>query len=234
LDSNDGIVLDKMNDIFGMDLGVANFTWTSLRTITSRITGTPWVLKQMPADEPQVPRVASYYPDVSINSDYGLMSFLATNEKVTPLHNIDTKQQGHVKTPKPPTKGPQRVENVKSITERNIHENFHKAKLVSLPALSMSTSVALDVTIENIWYDYQIFDMIYFHPWRPQSVTNYMEEIETIGGWYTITRIARYYQNNRAVTKLTISRDGMKGWDMGSWITGAAVSLIKDFVNAIS
>jgi hypothetical protein len=97
----------------------------------------------------------------------------------------------------------------------------------------MSTSVALDVTIENIWYDYQIFDMIYFHPWRPQSVSNYMEEIETIGGWYTITRIARYYQNNRAVTKLTISRDGMKGWDMGNWIAGAVGSLIKGVIDAI-
>ena len=95
---------------------------------------------------------------------------------------------------------------------------------------SLQNSVELDVIIENKWVEYELLRLIEFIPYRPTLPNLYEAESETLGGTYVITRISRFFANNRAGIKLTISRDGITG-ATGEGLVDSVISPFADVNN---
>lgn len=217
----------------GDDAGRGVFKIATIKSLMEQNGGTPrWYLEQHDAKETEPFNHASYYPEVSVNSDFGLMNNMITQTKTTPVHNVVEGKNGHVETPELKTAfvegslnlakdGPKLTEHqVALVDPENVHENYNKSRLVSVPRNSMINSVELDVVIENKWQDYRLFDLIHYKPWRPHIESLFQDESKALGGIYVITRIARYYDTNRAFIKVTISRDGMNGMSGGNLLGG--------------
>lgn len=173
-----------------------------------------------------LPNTAAYDPNYEIASDFGLLNNMVTNTKKTPIHSMNDGQAKEVVTPAitpvlingPLNKmkdAPIKTEFQQSIDTDNFHDNYSKARLVTVPQTAMLNSLELNITIENKWQDYLLLDLIHFTPWKPKA-SAMIAEMQSIGGIYSITRISRFYANNRAGIKITISRDGMNNMS-GSW-----------------
>lgn len=225
------------------DPGRGVFKIATIKSLMEQDGGTPrWYLEQHGANETEPPNHASYFPEVSVNSDFGLMNNMITQTKRTPVHNIVEGTEGHVETPELKTvfvegslnlakDGPKLVEHqVALVDPANVHENYNRSRLISVPRNSMVNSVELDVVIENKWQDYRLFDLIHYKPWRPHVESLFQDESKALGGIYVITRIARYYDTNRAFIKVTISRDGMNGMSGGNLLGG---NLLGGILNAL-
>jgi len=197
----------------------------------------PWRLEPYGTTEVR-PFSASYNPAIEVNSEFGLMNNMTTNKKVTPIHSITDGAAKKVETPelKPSLisgplnimkDAPIKYEVQLPIDTTNVSDNYSKSRLINLPKNAMINSVEIDVEIENKWMDYLLFDLVDFVPYDP-SVNMISGSLNsTLGGTYTITKISRYFANNRAVIKLTLSRDGMNG--MSGTLGWSGASLLNLF-----
>lgn len=181
----------------------------------------PWRLEPYGVKDIR-PFSASYNPSIQVNSEFGLMNNMTTNKKVTPIHSITDGAAKKVETPqlKPAlVSGPLNImkdapikyEVQLPIDTTNVSKNYSKSRLITLPKNAMINSVEIDVEIENKWMDYLLFDLVDFVPYAANVDMLSGTLNSTLGGTYTITKISRYFANNRAVIKLTLSRDGMNG-----------------------
>ncbi len=182
---------------------------------------TKWYLKQF-KDGDKVPlNTAAYEPDYTIVSDFGLLNNMVTNTKITPIHSSTDGAAKKVSTPKiSPVmvsgglnisgNSPTKTEIERTVDTDNFHDNYSKSRLVNIPKVAMLNSLEVEIHILGRWQDYELLDLIHFTPWRPTKDPN-NSEMNSLGGLYAITNITRFFANNRAAIKITISKDGING-----------------------
>jgi len=167
--------------------------------------------------------IVPYNPNIEMTSDFGLLNNTVIHKKTSPIHNITEGANSQVQTPdlKPHFSSnlnimkdaPNKFEFQITANALNVHKNYSKSRLVNFPNQALVNSVELNITLDQIWQNYFLFDLIYFNPWRPKPPALYATEIDTLGGLYMISRISRFFANNRAVIKITITRDGLNGME---------------------
>ena len=201
-----------------------DFVITDLKAMISK--PPIWILK--PEYTGPQPHTASYNTNVEMTSEFGLMNQLSIYKKTIPTHSIVNQKQSQAETPPPKNQmssGPLNLED-DSNTKHNaqqmfdqtsIHKNIFKAGLNNNSKQTLQNSSELNITIERKWQDYELFDLVMYFP---QEIPGTPPEGGHTRGVYAITRISRYFENNRACTMITISRDGMnnlEGSGLGLW-----------------
>ena len=215
-----------INDDNAMVIAVemsGKFLLTDIKMIAQQ--PTKWWLKQYPLDEVR-PMTAAFNPNYEISSDFGLLNNMITNTKVTPIHSSNDEQSKEVETPSISPllvagninrmkDAPKKTEFEKTIDTDNFHDNYSKARLVNVSKTAMVNSLELNITIENKWQDYLLLDKIHFTPFSSNQKMQ-VSQMGSVGGEYVITRISRFFADQRAVIMITISRDGMNNMS-GGW-----------------
>ena len=167
------------------------------------------------------PMWASYDPSFTPGSDFGLMNHLSLYTKEGLYHNGNDEKTETLETPELQSflvdsinqmkEQPQIVELPTIYDADNVHEHYNLMRYSNTTRSVLQDSVELPIIIENKWVQYQILMLIEFEPVRPIDPTVYDAETEALGGVYVISKIRRFYENNRAAIEVTISRDGVPG-----------------------
>ena len=179
-----------------------------------------WTLSH---DMPASDTTAAYHPDLRFGSEFGLMNHLSLYQKAGFYHDGATEDTVVEQTPKLSTTlidgdlnitsdgAPILWEVPKIFDKDNVHENFNVSRYINTTRNVLQNSVELNIVIENKWQAYQLFDLIDFVPYRPNVTSDYSVDTQTLAGTYAITRISRFFGDNRAAIEITISRDGING-----------------------
>jgi len=223
--------------VYGIEMNGV-FTITDIQMIMDQDGGMPkWFIREKGVEEKSLNTV-DYNPNIKILSDFGLINNMVTHKKVTPLHSMKDGAAKKVETPpltpmivggplNMMTDQPVKHEYQKLIDTDNFHDNYSKARLISVPRATMMNSLEIEIYIENQWQDYRLFDLIHFQPFRLGK-----KKMEEISGIYCITKISRFYGGNRAGIKIVISRDGMNNMQGNLW-TGVISEAVGGIVSNV-
>jgi len=186
------------------------------------------------------PNTASFDPNVSVSSDFGLMNQMTVYKKSIPVHSSVHGTSSKVETDDVKASyitGSANIKKDQSVKSEvlqisdhtNVHKNYHKAGLNNMTKSALQNSVELNINIENKWQDYELFDLIFYHPYSSND-NGFNTESETMGGVYAITRISRFYNGHRCATQITISRDGISGLEGSELFSFTPANIIGDVI----
>ena len=211
--------------IYGIDFA-GNFIVLDLKAMVAQPIA--WILShEMPAP----PNMAAYNPDIQLGSNFGLMNHLSIYKKKGHYHDGNTEEDVVLETPELSpifTSGavnviadqPTTWEMPRIFDPDNVHLNFNQSRYSNMTRSALTDSVELNIVIENKWQEYRLFDLVDFVPYRPLNPAQLAIDNEIVAGIYAITRISRFFGNNRCGIEVTISRDGInssEGTDLLDW-----------------
>ena len=204
--------------IYGIDFA-GNFILIDLKALVAQ--PIKWILAHF---QPAPPNMAAYNPEIKMDSDFGLLNHLQIYKKKGIYHNGNDEEQLLEETPelKPVLftgdfnfldDQPTTWENPVIADKDNEHEMEDYSRYSNMTRSAIQDSVELNIIIENKWQDYQLFDLVEFVPYLSKADAALASYTKIIGGTYAITRISRFFGNNRCGIEITISRDGINTAD---------------------
>ena len=231
-------IADENNFLtYGIDFA-GNWIVTDLKMLLTRPVF--FKLTQEPSENPDW---AAFDPGIEPESDFGLMNHLSLYTKKG-FYFDPNKDEGEVI--ESPELNPSFTDGVNVMRDQpitfenptifdfdNVHDNYNKVRYSNTARSVLQDSLELNVIIENKWVDYGLLYLIEFDPNRPMSPSLYEAETAAIGGIYVITRINRFFENNRAAIQLTISRDGMSGTEGAGLMDLAGGFSLGNIVNIL-
>ncbi len=194
-------------------------------------------------EESADPTWASYNPNVQPTSDFGLLNELSLYKKKGSFHNAN---EDKAKTEETPDLQSYLVDSINVMSDSpikfelpmimdsdNNHKNQNASRYSNMTRSSLQDSVELNILIEHKWVNYELLRIVDFVPYRPTLPSLFEAETETLGGEYVITRISRFFANNRAAIEITISRDGVAG-GVGGGLVGSVMSAVGNISGIIN
>ena len=157
-------------------------------------------------------------PTYSIQSNHGLVNNIAVYERERRVFDIE--KGGKDEKVTTPSKSPVLASgskiNVQSKDPKNygkvrskheaVHDNYHKAVYNNVSKTALHGITEIEIETDSAYNDYELYDIAKFENWKIDPKD---KDTELLSGLFLITRISRYWANNRFRTAITLSKDAM-------------------------
>ena len=157
-------------------------------------------------------------PTYTIHSNHGLVNNVAVYKRERRVFNIETGGDStKVSTPaKSPILASGSKINVQSSDPKNygkvrstheaIHKNYHKALYNNSSKIALHGITEVEIETDSEYLPFELYDIAKFENWKIDPKD---KDTELLSGLFLITRISRYWTNNRFRTAVTLSKDAM-------------------------
>lgn len=157
-------------------------------------------------------------PRYVIHSNHGLVNNVAVYERERRVFDLENGGKTEkIKTPKKSAvlASGSKI-NVQSADPKNygkvrmkheaIHKNYHKAYYNNISKIALYGATEIDIETDSVYKDYELYDICKFENFEQDK--NGLDT-ELLSGLFIITRISRYWANDRFRTALTLSKEAL-------------------------